>query len=159
MKNIFLLIFTVFFLIAKTSGLKCYTCSLKEDDSDTHCLDNPGTVEGDITDCDKKYCTIVRQDYKDPRGKLQSMTRSCTDVPIYINQVVEDETHRQYFRSCRTDLCNLGTGHSNAQDEARGSFGDKSTIYCPGTDESGGTLVTVTVPIIIISIFLGQFAR
>lgn len=45
-------------------GLKCYTCSATEDDADTTCESDPESVSGGVTDCDKKYCIIVRVDYK-----------------------------------------------------------------------------------------------
>ncbi|KAJ8945341.1 hypothetical protein NQ318_009736 [Aromia moschata] len=75
MKKLLCLFFL--FVIHRSTGLQCYTCSTTEDESDTTCADNPSEVDGGVTDCDKKYCIIVRVDYKDPRGKLASILRSC----------------------------------------------------------------------------------
>ncbi|KAG5882252.1 hypothetical protein JTB14_014949 [Gonioctena quinquepunctata] len=158
MKQIVLLVFVIF-LVGKTTGLQCYTCSATEDDSDTHCVDNPGSQEGDITDCDKKYCILVRQDYVDPRGKFASITRNCVDKPTFIDQVVEDSTHRAYYRSCRKDLCNSGSGRTSDTDSAKGSFGDKSTIYCPGIGGNGGFLISVSLPMLVLTIFIQQYLR
>ncbi|CAH1108191.1 unnamed protein product [Psylliodes chrysocephalus] len=120
----FILVFLLYY-IHSVKSLKCYTCSCTEDDADTSCLDNLGAKEGDITDCDKKYCILVRIDYKDPRGKLQSISRNCVDKPAYIHEVIEDETHIGYFTACKSDLCNDGNGHINSSSGETGVFGDK----------------------------------
>nr|CAH7765071.1 unnamed protein product [Callosobruchus chinensis] len=67
---------------------------MSENDADATCLENPGAVAGGILDCDMKYCYSVRIDYKDPKGKLKSLTRTCLDKPLFINDVIEDESSR-----------------------------------------------------------------
>ncbi|CAG9764942.1 unnamed protein product [Ceutorhynchus assimilis] len=132
-------------------GLKCYTCSATENDADTSCADDVvGIGKNAITDCDKKYCTITRIDYKDPRGKLASLNRNCVDkVPA--DGVTEDATFRSYQRSCKTDLCNSGSGKSDINTGSR-SLGDKSTIYAPGTGRSAGTAISVSVFGLLVSV-------
>ncbi|KAJ8985901.1 hypothetical protein NQ317_010658 [Molorchus minor] len=141
-----------------TLTLECYTCSTTEDESDTTCLDNPSGVVGGVTDCDKKYCIIVRVDYKDPRGKLASILRSCVDKPTYTNDVIEDETHRVYYRSCRTAKCNGGSGRSDSTSDDNGSLGDKSTIYCPGIGD-GAVAVTVSFSILLFAYAFVRYVR
>ncbi|KAF7267220.1 uncharacterized protein LOC143198834 [Rhynchophorus ferrugineus] len=126
------------FLFTGSEGLKCYTCSCTEDDSDTSCADDVESMgTSGITDCDKKYCTITRVDYKDPKGKLASINRNCVDK-VQSEGVTEDESYRTYIRSCKTDLCNNGSGKGSSS-TSRSSLGDKSTIYVPGTQVTGGT--------------------
>ncbi|CAH1965472.1 unnamed protein product [Acanthoscelides obtectus] len=93
--NLVILICFLVFTRQAQGLLRCYICSMSENDVDTGCLDNPAKAEsGKILDCDKKFCYSVRQDYKDPKGKLKSLTRTCLDVPLFINDVIEDDTYR-----------------------------------------------------------------
>ncbi|KAJ8972431.1 hypothetical protein NQ314_000187, partial [Rhamnusium bicolor] len=85
----------------------------------------------------------------DPRGKLASMVRNCVDIPTYLNEVIEDETHRAYYRSCRQDLCNTGSGRADSNSADNGSLGDKSTIYSPGIGESGAIIASVSLSTIM----------
>lgn len=71
------------------------------------------------------------------------------DQPIFNNEVVEDETNRVYYRSCKTDLCNGGSGRTESMDTSNGILGDKSTIYCPGND-NGAIILSLTVPILLL---------
>ncbi|KAJ8913503.1 hypothetical protein NQ315_017053 [Exocentrus adspersus] len=155
--SVFLLLSSL--LIHKSAGLKCYTCSTTEDDADTTCESDPASVTGGVTDCDKKYCIIVRLDYKDPRGKLQSILRSCVDKPTYLNEVLEDETHRAYYRSCRSDLCNSGTGRADSSNNDNGSLGDKSTIYVPGIGENGAVFIAASVTTTALAFIFGHYLR
>lgn len=46
-------------------ALRCYTCAyVASSNTNKACLDDPEKVEGSnrYTNCNKKYCTIVRQD-------------------------------------------------------------------------------------------------
>ncbi|XP_018568715.1 uncharacterized protein LOC108908994 [Anoplophora glabripennis] len=158
MKNLSILIFTLF-LVHRSAGLQCYTCSTTEDESDTTCESDPASVTGGVTDCDKKYCVIVRVDYKDPRGKLASILRTCVDTPTYLNEVIEDETHRVYYRSCRTDLCNSGSGRSDSTNSETGSFGDKSTIYVPGIGENDAVTVAVSITTMLFAYVFAYLVR
>ncbi|CAG9858162.1 unnamed protein product [Phyllotreta striolata] len=143
LKAIYLCLFLLY--VRKVSSLKCYTCSCTEDDSDTTCLTGPGKKSGMVTDCDKKYCYTVRVDYKDPRGKLQSLLRTCLDKPDYMHEVIEDETHRSYYMACKSDLCNNGNGRTDGSDQENGAFGDKSTIYCPGIGSNRSSVINVNM--------------
>lgn len=132
--------------------MKCYTCSCTEDDSDASCADNVESLgTSAITDCDKKYCTITRVDYKDPKGKLQSINRNCVDKLNQPDGITEDESYRSYSRSCKQDLCNNGTGKGSSS--SRGSsLGDKSTIYAPGIGSSSSKLLQTSIFLILITI-------
>ncbi|XP_028137804.1 uncharacterized protein LOC114332244 [Diabrotica virgifera virgifera] len=149
----------VFCVNKSTAFLKCYACSTTEDDADTHCLDNPGSKDTDILECDKKYCYVVRQDYKDPRGKLQSITRTCLDKPTYSNKIIEDATHRIYFRACKSDLCNGGNGHTDESSGEEGAFGDKGTIYVPGTGSNNAGKVKVFLSVNVVLFVVLCFVR
>lgn len=43
-------------------------------------------------------------------GVVYSFYRSCEDNPVYVNNIIEDDTYRTYFYACSTELCNGGTG-------------------------------------------------
>lgn len=47
------------------SALRCYTCSMGENDLDRRCVDDPANVESGsaITNCDKNYCISIRQEF------------------------------------------------------------------------------------------------
>lgn len=61
------------------------------------------------------------------------MSRGCSDT--YLNGKTEDYTHTIYQLSCKADLCNSGDGKTGSEG-SHSYLGDKSTIYCPGTDSS-----------------------
>lgn len=65
MKNTLVSIFVFISFLHNSSALECYTCSIGEQDTDTTCVDDPvklGTAGK--TNCNKKYCTTIRQEYK-----------------------------------------------------------------------------------------------
>jgi hypothetical protein len=46
-------------------ALRCYSCSTTAQSSDTKCLNDPISAEGQsVVNCNKKYCTILRQELK-----------------------------------------------------------------------------------------------
>nr|CAI5840802.1 unnamed protein product [Callosobruchus analis] len=122
---------------------------MSENDADLTCLENPGAVAGGILDCDMKYCYIVREDYRDPKGKLKSLTRTCIDKPTFINDVIEDDTNRFYYRACKKDLCNGGNGRREVNTTA-GAFGDKSTIYVPGIGSHSNAVTNIHSSIFVV---------
>ncbi|XP_077284619.1 uncharacterized protein LOC143910160 [Arctopsyche grandis] len=109
MKEIFFLIFLLF---TSTAGLKCYVCTISASDTSDTCVQNPGAVStgSPTVDCGLKYCTIKRQEYKDPPGRIASFYRGCESNPVYLNTVIDDADFRTYFRACTSDLCNTGNG-------------------------------------------------
>ncbi|KAK4876761.1 hypothetical protein RN001_009267 [Aquatica leii] len=118
------------------SGLKCYRCTATENDKDKRCITDPASVEENaITDCNKVYCITVRVEYTDPKDKLQSMMRDCVDKPIFLNETIENGPFRVYYRSCRTDLCNGGTGLKCYTCTANENDKDKRCITDPGSVE------------------------
>lgn len=60
------------------------------------------------------------------------MVRGCEDKPIYTNQVLEDSTYRTYYRACKQDLCNGGTGKSSVS-SSTGNNGGATNLLVPGT--------------------------
>ncbi|RZB40811.1 hypothetical protein BDFB_003039 [Asbolus verrucosus] len=107
MKRVLIVVFLICFCKAAVA-LWCYTCSVGEEDVDTACIYHPEQVTK--TDCNKKYCTIVRQEYKNPPEKIASMFRGCQDYPLFINNTIEDATYRIYYTACQDELCNDGSG-------------------------------------------------
>lgn len=63
----FLELFCVFFSRwLFREALRCYSCSMTtSDSSDSRCLSDPISVDGQsVVNCNKKYCTILRQELK-----------------------------------------------------------------------------------------------
>ncbi|KAK9712572.1 hypothetical protein QE152_g24817 [Popillia japonica] len=129
---------------AKVEGLRCYTCSMTDEETDRTCLTDPDSAG--IRDCDRKYCISVRMDYLDPKDTIQSLLRSCVDNPTLINVVIEDDTYRNYYRACQTDLCNGGIGKdlSDTNDNRNGAA---ITLLVPGigTDAAHSIVVSLTL--------------
>jgi len=71
------------------------------------------------------------------------MSRNCMDT-VTADGVTEDSTHRFYQRSCKTDLCNNGTGKGSTL-SSTSYLGDKSTIYAPGTGRSSAHIILAPV--------------
>ncbi|KAJ3663819.1 hypothetical protein Zmor_008041 [Zophobas morio] len=121
------------------AALQCYTCSVGEQDADRTCVDNPANTS--MTNCNKKYCTIIRQEYLDPKDKVASMYRGCEDKPLHMNEIIEDESYRFYYVACQETLCNGGSGKAGSGDSDT-SLGDKSTLIIPGVG-SGSHIQTI----------------
>ncbi|KYB28554.1 hypothetical protein TcasGA2_TC034604 [Tribolium castaneum] len=130
--------------------LKCYTCSVGEQDTDMTCIDTPEKTTP--TNCNKKYCTTKRQELLEPQGKVVSMFRGCEDTPEHMNEIVEDATYRWYFVACKEDLCNGGSGKAS-DDNNSGSLGDKSTILVPGTGKNGSKSIQTSF-VVIATLFI-----
>ncbi|XP_044755417.1 uncharacterized protein LOC123314302 [Coccinella septempunctata] len=140
----------VAFCISSAQGLNCYTCSTTSNEYDDNCVSTP--TEDMTRDCNKKYCNIIRVEDKDPKNLVSSMSRGCSDA--YLNGKTEDYTHIIYQMSCREDYCNSGSGKT-ASGGTHNYLGDKSTIYCPGTESSASTrLISIYTIIAFIAIFI-----
>ncbi|CAD7014577.1 uncharacterized protein LOC105665365 [Ceratitis capitata] len=98
--------------MSSVSGLLCYTCTYLEKYSDNSCVVDANSTR--VTDCTKKYCTIMRQESVHPSGKVISFIRDCLDKPLYLNAVKTDSTFKTFYRSCTTDLCNDSDGTTSA---------------------------------------------
>ncbi|CAH1367152.1 unnamed protein product [Tenebrio molitor] len=127
-------------------SLECYACSVGEQDVDRTCVDSPeqiGTVN-----CNKKYCTTIRQEYLDPKDKVASMFRGCEDEPLHMNEIIEDGSYRFYYTACQVSLCNGGSGKSGDDSSGNTPLGDKSTLLVPGTG-NGSTLIQISLSLIL----------
>lgn len=113
--------------ISVDASLKCYTCTAVTANSD--CELHPDEVAGGITNCNKKYCTMQRVEYKST-GVVASFYRSCEDNPVYVNNIIEDDTYRTYFYACSKPLCNDGTGKTS-QGSDNGSNGAPPGVTKP----------------------------
>jgi hypothetical protein len=98
------------------------------------CLNDPISVEGQsVVNCNKKYCTILRQELKDPPGKINTFVRGCEEIPTLLNDVVDDPTFRTFYRSCSSDLCNIGDGTKSDSDQKISPDGyDGENLLVPG---------------------------
>lgn len=85
------------------------------------------------------------------------MVRNCVDKPTFTNKIIEDTKFRTYYKSCKQDLCNSGNGHGDTASNTIGSLGDKSTIYCPGTNTDGATVANISFLFIILCVTLSVF--
>ncbi|XP_049309963.1 uncharacterized protein LOC105224573 [Bactrocera dorsalis] len=114
--NVIAMLFLISMLLAlqttSVSGLRCFTCTYLQEYSDKSCLMDANSTR--ITDCTKKYCTIMRQESVRPSGKVISFIRDCLDKPLYLNAVKTDSTFKTFYRSCTTDLCNDSDGTTTA---------------------------------------------
>ncbi|CAG9094093.1 unnamed protein product [Plutella xylostella] len=107
LKIIILLVFSV---VAQSLGQqkRCYACSFSNTDTDTSCLYI--TEKTNRVECNSKYCTIYRQEFVDPSGRVSSFLRGCEETPDFLNHDIVDPTYRTYYRACTNDLCNIGDG-------------------------------------------------
>jgi len=140
-------------------ALECYTCTATE--AGTDCELHPEKVTGGEYNCNKKYCTLRRVEYKNT-GKVYSFYRSCEDNPVYVNNIVEDDTYRTYFYACSSALCNGGTGKSSSNTNSNGA---PAGVTKPPFNENvlhmnAGmhTSCQNTVIILMVAITLGRWA-
>lgn len=53
----------LYFVIVCPPALRCYACSITSQNSDQTCLNDPINAVGQsVVNCNKKYCTIFRQE-------------------------------------------------------------------------------------------------
>ncbi|KAF5286813.1 hypothetical protein FQR65_LT12434 [Abscondita terminalis] len=148
-----IVLFVVILNINTVYGIRCYTCTTNEFDSDKRCATNPDAVEGrPITNCNKLYCTIVRVEYTEPKGKLQSINRDCVDQPIFTNVIEEYGPFRVYYTACRTDLCNGGSGRDISEGNAILDDGEDTVLYVLGIRENSTVSVYSSITLIMVSL-------
>ncbi|XP_050346404.1 uncharacterized protein LOC126770846 [Nymphalis io] len=105
--KIFLLVFIC--ALGKTvESLRCYACGFSSVDTNRACLTITNSTNR--VECTMQYCTIMRQELRDPAGQIASFIRGCEDSPDFLNHEVSDPNFRTYYRACTTDLCNIGDG-------------------------------------------------
>ncbi|XP_045448925.1 uncharacterized protein LOC123657422 [Melitaea cinxia] len=106
-KELFLLV--IAYLVGRTAGnMLCYACSFSAVDTDRSCLTISNSTPR--VQCSMTYCTIMRQEYRDPAGDISSFTRGCESNPDYLNHDVIDPNFVTYYRACTSSLCNIGDG-------------------------------------------------
>ncbi|KAF2885562.1 hypothetical protein ILUMI_20630 [Ignelater luminosus] len=136
--------------------ISCYYRSATHDGLDQRCITDPDSVPGNsVIDCES-YCTSKRVEFKDPKDRVQSMHRGCSDKPEYVNQVIEDSTFRSYYRVCQSDLCNGGSGKSFSNiGGIIGDAGDDIVLLVPGTGtkNNSASLSFFTI-LLIISVIM-----
>lgn len=119
--------------LRQVHALRCFSCSVTASSGDKNCISDPSSVEGQsVVNCNRKYCTIQRQELIDPPGKLNTFLRSCEESPLYLNDVIEDPTFRTYYRSCSSDLCNSGDGMETAGGLSGLDAGASENLLVPG---------------------------
>lgn len=119
--------------ISPVHGLRCYSCSVTANSGDKKCISDPSSVEGQsVVNCNRKYCTIQRQEMMDPPDKINTFLRGCEEDPLFLNDVIEDPTFRTYFRSCSSDLCNSGDGLETASGLSGLDAGASDNLLVPG---------------------------
>lgn len=82
------------------------------------------------------------------------MSRDCVDKPIYLNQIIEDSTYRTYYRACKQDLCNGGTGKSSVA-TTTGNNGGATNLLVPGTG-TGAQILPKTI-VLLLTFLLAMF--
>lgn len=64
-EKLFYVILIWFFFPLFWEALRCYSCSITSQSSDMKCLNDPSNLDGpSIVNCNRKYCTIFRQELK-----------------------------------------------------------------------------------------------
>lgn len=76
---------------------------------------------------------------------MVSFGRGCDDT--WINDIIEDSTYRIYHYTCKSPLCNGGSGKGDNDNSSKGYLGDKSTIICPGIR---GGAITHSVSVMLL---------
>lgn len=86
-------------------------------------------------------------------GKVASMDRGCQDQPLYMNEILEDQTYRYYYTACQTALCNGGTGKGSDGTGSTGSLGDKTTVLIvPGISSASTISLFKTMIITVLTV-------
>ena len=129
------------------TGILCYEC--RSLSPPTYCISG-----GEVPkrECDKKYCTIYRQEYLDPAGKVQLFYRSCENDPKYLNAVIKTTNYKTFYRACTDDLCNIGNG----LDEFVIVIHNESTpiFTVAGIGSDAGETISCLITLIILTTFI-----
>lgn len=132
--------------LRQVHALRCFSCSVTANSGDKNCISDPSSVEGQsVVNCNRKYCTIQRQELLDPPGKLNTFLRSCEESPLYLNDVIDDPTFRTYYRSCTSDLCNSGDGMETPGGLSGLDAGASENLLVPGLVGSGCGVAGISV--------------
>lgn len=119
--------------LSPVHGLRCYSCSVTANSGDKKCISDPSSVEGQsVVNCNRKYCTIQRQELLDPPDKINTFLRGCEEDPLFLNDVIDDPTFRTHYRSCSSDLCNSGDGLETASGLSGLDAGASDNLLVPG---------------------------
>ncbi|XP_026317801.1 uncharacterized protein LOC113228661 [Hyposmocoma kahamanoa] len=106
--QIVFLVLSALFIRNSNATLRCYACSFSSSETDQSCLTINDRTRS--VDCPFRYCTIIRQEFLDPAGRISSFMRGCDDHPDHLNHEITDDTFRTFYRACTNDLCNIGNG-------------------------------------------------
>ncbi|XP_065086258.1 uncharacterized protein LOC135708180 [Ochlerotatus camptorhynchus] len=147
--------------LSPVHGLRCYSCSVTANSGDKKCISDPSSVEGQsVVNCNRKYCTIQRQELIDPPDKINTFLRGCEEDPLFLDDVLDDPTFRTYFRSCSSDLCNSGDGLDSASGHSGLDAGASDNLLVPGLIGSapsiGGSLLRVSLFLPILAALWGN---
>lgn len=137
--------------LRQVHALRCFSCSVTANSGDKSCISDPSSVEGQsVVNCNRKYCTIQRQELLDPPGKLNTFLRSCEESPLYLNDVIDDPTFRTYYRSCTTDLCNSGDGMETPGGLSGLDAGASENLLVPGLVGSGSAAAGISLLMVLL---------
>ncbi|CAK1547132.1 unnamed protein product [Leptosia nina] len=125
--------------------LVCYACSFSSVDTDRSCLTITNSTP--VVNCIHKYCTIMRQEFRDPAGLIASFTRSCLSSPDFLNHEVEDPTFRTFYRACTRNRCNIGNGIQSVTGSnlSPRPENNATNLLVPGTGSSWRAKSTVSL--------------
>jgi len=146
---------------AEPTGWKCFSCTAQK--GDDPCVTDPGKVtNGNPTvGCDMEdgsgfgWCMIVRQEYTAIPGEVVSFTRLCVKTePAIKDEVISDSESTFYYRTCRSHLCNAGSGLESLGPDygSGGSGGNNLIVVEPESNSALSTLTSSSNNIMIFAI-------
>ncbi|XP_046404151.1 uncharacterized protein LOC124169552 [Ischnura elegans] len=136
---------------------------MSADEADRHCLEDPaGVITSPPTvKCSKKYCFIERIEYTDPKGQISSFIRGCTSGEDIVDGETVSDDSITYYRSCSTNLCNIGDGTQPLSDGMDPDSANKihGTIYAPGIGASVISAKLTSSWLLIVTFLTAYFAH
>jgi hypothetical protein len=81
--------------------------------------------------------------------------RGCEEKPTLLDDVIDDPVFKSFYRSCSTDLCNIGDGtKSSTQENLSPDNYSGENLLVPGLPFNAGAKCRSSLIIVLISFVL-----